>query len=60
MVNCCECGEELTEIHDTTYANYTSERTKQGQHTGDIYKCPECETCTIDDHLNCVVRPWNY
>lgn len=59
-IDCANCGEELNEIHDTTYANYTNDRVKNGQHTGDIYKCESCEALTIDDHLNGLVRIWSY
>lgn len=60
MVNCVKCGKELEDVIDTTSSNYDSERTKNGQQTGDIYYCDECEEHTIDDHLNGVQRQWHY
>ena len=60
-IECAHCGHEITsEPHDTTYANYTNYRVEKGQHTGDIYKCDECEGLTIDDFLDNVVRGWSY
>lgn len=58
---CAVCEYEIEdEPHDTTYSNYTSGRVQAGKLTGEIYKCQECENYTIDDHLNNVVRSWNY
>lgn len=60
MVNCPNCGKELDDVVDTTYSNYKSDRAENGQHTGDIYSCDECEILVIDDFLNNVVREWDY
>ena len=60
-IECANCGHEInSEPHDTTYANYTNDRVENGQHTGDIYKCEECEELTIDDFLNNIIRSWSY
>ena len=59
-IKCANYGDELTEITDTTYANYTNDRVVKGQHTGDIYDCPVCEQSTINDLLNGEVRIWSY
>lgn len=60
MINCIHCGKELEEIVDTTTSNYNSDRTQKGQHTGDIYFCDDCEEYMIHDHLNNMIREWDY
>lgn len=59
-IKCCECGSELEEIVDTTYANYTNHRVNNGDHTGDIYDCEKCDCRIIDDKLNGCLRVWAY
>ena len=58
-MECLECGKEL-EIHDTTYSNVTNARVKNGQHTGNIYKCEDCEKCFIENLITGRVENWNY
>jgi len=58
-MECPECKKEL-EIHDTTYSNISTYRSTIGQHTGDIYKCEDCEHYWIDNKLNGKVEPWSY
>lgn len=58
-INCPCCGNELYEIVDTTYSNYQSKRCYEGQHTGNIYYCEDCELSVIDDFLDDCVRVWN-
>lgn len=41
-MDCPECKKEMEE-KDTTFANYTSERVKKHEHTGNIYWCETCE-----------------
>lgn len=55
-MECLECGKEL-DRHDTTYSNTGK---TNGQHTGDIYKCEDCELCFIDDFLTKQYRHWSY
>ena len=61
-MNCYHCDKELNneDIHDTTYSNVNTGRASVGQHTGDIYKCPECEQYTLDNFLSCKLEPWSY
>jgi len=56
---CLECGKEL-DIHDTTYSNINTERTKIDQHTGNIYKCEDCGMCFIDNFLTGKIERWSY
>lgn len=58
-INCPDCNKELAEIVDTTYSNYTSKRCYEGQHTGDVYYCEDCESRVIDDFVNKCVRFYN-
>lgn len=58
-MECPECQKEL-EIHDTTYSNINTHRAKIGQHTGDIYKCEDCEQCWIDNKLTGNIESWSY
>ena len=60
MIQCPDCKKELDEIIDTTTSNHTNEKVNAGQHTGDIYKCDDCEKEYIDDHVNNIVREWRY
>jgi Zn finger protein HypA/HybF involved in hydrogenase expression len=60
-IACATCEHEIADDpHDSTCANYTNDRVKSGELTGHIYKCPVCESNTIDDYLNGVVRQWHY
>ena len=45
---------------DTTFSNRNSARARIGQHTGDIYRCPECGTMWLDNLLDLTARlvPW--
>ncbi len=52
MIHCPECNKELEEVVDTTYSNINSERAKIGQHTGDIYRCDDCEKRWLDNFLS--------
>jgi hypothetical protein len=58
-MECLECGKEMYH-HDTTYSNVTTSRCRNGEKTGDIYKCDECEQCYIDDYLSGTVHEWHY
>ena len=58
-ISCPDCGKELSDIIDTTYSNYNSGRCYEGQHTGNIYWCEDCEIKVIDDFVNNCVRSWN-
>lgn len=49
QMNCVHCGEHLPEdVHDKTFCNYDSPRYSNGTHTGNIYKCDQCEEYTIE------------
>ena len=56
---CPDCGSD-TELHDTTYANYTSARCCSGQQTGEIFKCcnEECKALYIHDWLDNDFYEW--
>jgi predicted RNA-binding Zn-ribbon protein involved in translation (DUF1610 family) len=58
-MDCMNCGKEL-DIHDTTYSNINTYRASIGQHTGDIYKCDDCEIYFIDNKLTGIIEPWSY
>lgn len=58
-MDCPECGKEMI-LHDTTYSNVTTGRATVGQHTGDIYRCEDCEQDYIDDFLTDKLYPWCY
>lgn len=48
-MKCVHCEAELPEEpHDTTYCNYNSPRYSEGTHTGNIYRCPECDEDTVE------------
>lgn len=57
MITCTNCEKELSDMVDTTYSNTGA---TCGQLTGEIYYCDECEVHVVDDHLNDIVRVWNY
>jgi phage FluMu protein Com len=57
-INCIECDKELAEVHDTTYSNVTTHRCNVGDHTGNIYKCDDCDILIIDDFLNHDIYEW--
>ena len=59
-VNCIECEQELTELHDTTESNIETERCYIGQLTGEIYHCEDCDVMTIDNFLDGTVEQWVY
>lgn len=59
-INCTECGNWLEDVHDTTYSNMNTKRCYDGQHTGDIYRCEDCDVLWIDDFLTNTVHYWNY
>ena len=58
-ISCPFCEKELEEVVDTTYSNYNSKRCYDGQYTGNIYWCEDCECKVIDDFVNSCVREWN-
>lgn len=48
---CLDCDTEMEQI-DTTYSNINTSRCKNGQHTGNIYKCETCECSWLENFLN--------
>lgn len=58
-MECPECGKEMI-LHDSTYSNINTGRSKIGQHTGDIYRCEDCEQDYIDDFLTDKLYRWCY
>lgn len=58
-MNCPECGMEM-ELIDSTYCNYDSPRASKGQHTGDIYRCNNCEEDYINSFLDNELRIWDW
>ena len=58
-MKCPECGIKL-EICDTLYSNINTSRAKDGQHTGDVYRCKDCDQYFVDDFLSGTVHEWNY
>lgn len=59
MIYCPDCEKEL-EIHDTLYSNITTKRCNEGDHTGDIYWCDECEKLWKNDFLDSSIEEWSY
>ena len=59
-VLCPNCEVSMGEPVDTTSSNRNSARARIGQHTGDIYRCPECGTMWLDNLLDLTARlvPW--
>lgn len=48
---CPDCETEFEGVHDTLYSNITTNRCNEGDHTGDVYWCGECEQLWVDDFL---------
>lgn len=59
-IQCCNCDNELEEVHDTLYSNIDTSRCKDGDHTGDIYECKDCDILVVDDFLSSSVYQWFY
>ena len=59
-IQCCECDNELEEVKDTLYSNITTHRCNEGDHTGDIYECEECDIWVVDDLLTNSIYQWSY
>lgn len=47
-------------ITDTTYSNINTERASEGQHTGDIYTCEDCEQHFVENFLTGNFEGWSY
>lgn len=58
-MNCPHCDKEM-KIIDTTYSNVETARATVGQHTGDIYQCPDTGSCFIDNFLTGEFEIWSY
>lgn len=58
-MDCKECGNEM-ELIDTTVSNIDTDRSKVGQHTGDIYKCEDCDIMILDNLLTGQIERWTY
>lgn len=50
-VFCPDCDTEMEQI-DTTYSNINTSRCRNGQHTGNIYRCETCECSWLENFLN--------
>ena len=50
-MKCPDCNIEIEKVN-TTYSNMNTERAKIGQHTGNIYKCEQCENHYLENFLN--------
>lgn len=59
-IECLECGNEIEDIHDTTYSNITTSRCTAGEHTGNIYKCEKCGSVWVDNFLTGEIHSWSY
>jgi len=59
MYKCPECNNEM-EIIDETYCNYNSPKANKGEHTGNIYRCDNCEQDYLDDFLSSKLIIWNW
>jgi len=58
--NCPDCGKEIKEPHDETYANYNNGKVYAGQHTGNIYYCPDCQLHFIHILISDTIMYWDY
>jgi len=59
-MNCPECEKEMEQI-DTTYSNVNTERAKKEQHTGNIYRCDDCDLLWLENLLNNgILEAWAY
>ncbi len=57
-MNCPECDNDMGELVDTTYSNIKTNRANIGQHTGNIYRCDNCECFWLDNFLTNKVELW--
>ena len=48
------------EFIEPVHSNYNSSRATKGQHTGDVYKCENCDEIYLDDFLCNELRVFNY
>ncbi len=58
-LECLGCGSVLY-VHDTLYSNINTSRAVVGQHTGNVFKCEDCECYWVDDFLSGSVHEWGY
>jgi hypothetical protein len=58
-MECPECNTETEKIDDT-YSNYHSKRASVGAHTGNIYKCENCEKLWLENLLSGRIESWSY
>lgn len=59
-MDCEKCSYNMGDPVDRTESNTTTKRAQPGQHTGDIYYCPQCQCFYLDDFLNNIIRIWIY
>lgn len=60
MIECPECGNLLEERCDTTYSNFLHSKAKYPNHTGDIYKCEECDVYWLENFITNKIESWGY
>lgn len=58
-MDCPVCNNEM-EFIEPVHSNYNSSRATKGQHTGDVYKCENCDEIYLDDFLCNELRVFNY
>jgi hypothetical protein len=58
-MECPDCHREM-ELTDTTYSNYDSGRCYKGKHTGDIYRCEDCEQTYLYSYIRERLEDWSY
>lgn len=58
-MNCPICNNEM-EFIEPVHSNYNSGRVTKDQHTGDVYKCENCEETYLDDFLCGELRVFSY
>jgi hypothetical protein len=58
-MECPACKNEM-EFEESVHSNYESQRAKVGEHTGDVYKCKECELIYLDNFLSGKLELFSY
>lgn len=58
-MKCPDCEKEMGEPVDYTYSNTGRKLPCDPNHTGDIYKCEECEKSWLDNFITKQVEPYH-
>ena len=59
-MDCPDCGKDMGEAHDKTYSNTGKKYPGvDPNHTGDIYKCEDCECLWLDNFITKNIEKYN-